>query len=111
MLRALRLAGVVTLNLLQDGAAMTSEITSEAAAGPHLVIWGTDVVVSHCKEKFRRFVETFVDKEMAEDERVTGMDIEQPLYLQRLEEVSALSNCNSNQYFFTMKSIYVSPCL
>ena len=66
---------------------MTSEITSESGAGPALVIWGTDVVVAHCKEKFRRFIETFVDKNVAEDERVSGMDIEQPLYLQRLEEV------------------------
>ena len=66
---------------------MTSEITSDSGAGPALVIWGTDVVVAHCKEKFRRFLETFVDKDVAEDERVSGMDIDQPLYLQRLEEV------------------------
>jgi len=66
---------------------MTSEITSEASAGPQLVIWGTDVVVSHCKEKFRRFISKFVDKEVAEDEAFEGMDISQPYYLQRLEEV------------------------
>ena len=61
-------------------------MTSEAG-GPQLVIWGTDVVVSHCKHKFRRFIETFVESNCAEDERISGMDIDQPLYLQRLEEV------------------------
>jgi len=72
---------------------MTSEITSEASAGPQLVIWGTDVVVSHCKEKFRRFISKFVDKEVAEDEAFEGMDISQPYYLQRLEEVKSYSHC------------------
>ena len=66
---------------------MTSEISDDPNAGPQLVIWGTDVVVSHCKEKFRRFVERFVDNDVELDEKFQGMDINEPLYLQRLEEV------------------------
>ena len=66
---------------------MTSEITSDPNAGPQLVIWGTDVSVSHCKEKFCRFVSKFVDKSVADDEQFEGMDINEPYYLQRLEEV------------------------
>ena len=72
---------------VQDGGAAMSDITSEANVGDNMVIWGTDVVISHCKEKFRRFLESYVEAEVAEDERVAGMDVDQPLYLQRLEEV------------------------
>ena len=82
---------------------MTSEITSESGAGPALVIWGTDVVVAHCKEKFRRFIETFVDKNVAEDERVSGMDIEQPLYLQRLEEVQCAKHIETQSWEYIVK--------
>ena len=52
------------------------------------MIWGTDVVVSHCKEKFRRFILKYEDRNVAEDEHFEGMDINQPYYLQRLEEVN-----------------------
>ena len=30
----------------------------------------------------------YVDRSVADDERFTGMDVEQPYYIQRLEEVS-----------------------
>ena len=56
------------------------------------MIWGTDVVVSHCKEKFRRFILKYEDKNVAEDELFEGMDINQPYYLQRLEEVIKISD-------------------
>ena len=42
------------INCSKQEAGATSEITSDAAGGPQLVIWGTDVVVGHCKDKFRR---------------------------------------------------------
>ncbi|XP_033755282.1 DNA replication licensing factor mcm4-A-like isoform X2 [Pecten maximus] len=69
---------------------ITSEITSDPNAGPQLVIWGTDVVVSHCKEKFRRFIARFIDRNVSEDEEFSGMDINEPYYLQRLEEVNVI---------------------
>ena len=67
---------------------MSSEPGSEQhAVGPQMVIWGTDVVVSHCKDKFKQFVQTYVEQDITDDEKFDGMDITEPLYLQRLEEV------------------------
>lgn len=72
---------------VQEPTKVTSDITSDPNAGPQLVIWGTDVVVSQCKDKFRRFISRYVDKNVAADEQFDGMDINEPYYLQRLEEV------------------------
>jgi len=78
--------------------------TEAPTAGPQLVIWGTDVSMQNCKEQFRRFVNTFViDPE--EDEITEGIDHSQPLYLQKLEEISVLEtpflavNCSHVQEF------------
>lgn len=74
--------------LWQDGVArLTSEISSDPNAGPQLVIWGTDVVVGRCKEKFKKFIEKFVEENVEIDEVTQGVDASGPLYLQRLEEV------------------------
>ncbi|XP_059170119.1 DNA replication licensing factor mcm4-A-like [Physella acuta] len=68
-----------------------SEVASDInVAGPQLVIWGTDVVVSHCKEKFRSFIMRYVDTSMADDEQFSGMDVDQPYYLQRMDEINAI---------------------
>lgn len=81
----------------------SSEISTDG--GPQLVIWGTDVVVSHCKEKFKRFVCRFVDKDVEEDERFEGMNIQEPYYMQRLEEINLIGepflcvNCAHLQQF------------
>ena len=56
-------------------------------AAPQLVIWGTDVVVNRCKDKFKTFISTFVDPNAEEDEITNDMDLNQPLYLQKLDEV------------------------
>ena len=61
--------------------------TSEVATGPSLVVWGTDVVVSETKEKVRKFIVEFVDED-AEDIG-EGFDPLLPVYMQRLDEVSA----------------------
>ena len=66
---------------------MTSEISSDPNAGPQLVIWGTDVVVGQCKDKFKKFVIRFIDLDIKDDERFAGLNANEPLYLQRLEEV------------------------
>ncbi|XP_050720890.1 DNA replication licensing factor MCM4-like [Eriocheir sinensis] len=63
--------------------------TDEPQAG-QLVIWGTDVVVSECKDKFKAFVQTFVDPDAEDDERCEGMNANEPLYLQKLEEIHTL---------------------
>ena len=62
-----------------------SEISSDV--NPQLVIWGTDVSVAACKAKFKKFLETFVDPDIDEDETFDGVKPEQPLYLQKLEQV------------------------
>lgn len=64
--------------------------TSDSGTGPQLVIWGTDVVVSHCKEKFKQFLRTFAETNLATDELMEGVDPVQPLYLQKLEELYML---------------------
>jgi len=57
------------------------------AGAPQLVIWGTDVDVNRCKERFKRFLERYIDPGVEQDEKFDGMDVEEPIYLQRLEEV------------------------
>ena len=61
--------------------------TSEAAE-PKLVIWGTDVVVSETKEKFKSFLTEFTIDEL--DEMNDDFDPTQPLYMQKIEEVAIL---------------------
>ena len=61
---------------------------------PQLVIWGTDVDVNRCKERFKRFLERYIDPSVEQDEKFDGMDVDEPIYLQRLEEVTEFT------YFF-----------
>lgn len=60
--------------------------TSDSTAGPRLVIWGTDVVVQETQEKFKKFLQEFID------ENAEGMGDDfvpnEPLYMQKLEEVN-----------------------
>uniref|UniRef100_A0A8C4P0X2 DNA replication licensing factor MCM4 n=1 Tax=Dicentrarchus labrax TaxID=13489 RepID=A0A8C4P0X2_DICLA len=69
-------------------------VASESNAGQRLVIWGTDVNVATCKEKFQRFLQRFIDPTSNEDENA-GLDLNEPLYMQKLEEVVYLSVLNS----------------
>lgn len=66
---------------------MASSEGEGASQGPNLVIWGTDVVVSRCKEKFKRFINNFTDMETDKDEQPENMESLEPLYVQKLEEV------------------------
>jgi len=61
-------------------------VSSDVGAEPKLVIWGTDVVVSETKERFRRFLETFIDDTLDED--ASEFDPSKPLYMQKMEEIS-----------------------
>uniref|UniRef100_A0A669BT54 DNA replication licensing factor MCM4 n=1 Tax=Oreochromis niloticus TaxID=8128 RepID=A0A669BT54_ORENI len=79
-------------------------VASESNAGQRLVIWGTDVNVGTCKEKFQRFLQRFVDPTSTEDENA-GLDLNEPLYMQKLEEISVVGdpvmnvNCRHVQSF------------
>lgn len=64
--------------------------TDSAAAGPQLVIWGTDVVVSECKDRFKQFVLQYIEPEAELDERTEQMNSDEPIYLQKLEEIHSL---------------------
>lgn len=68
----------------------TSDAGVTGPSGPQLVIWGTDVVVNQCKDKFKKFVLTFVDP-TADGESEEGGEAKQPVYLPKLEEVCFLS--------------------
>uniref|UniRef100_A0AAX7SGG6 DNA replication licensing factor MCM4 n=1 Tax=Astatotilapia calliptera TaxID=8154 RepID=A0AAX7SGG6_ASTCA len=91
-LGSVRKAPQVDLHSDADGA-----VASESNAGQRLVIWGTDVNVGTCKEKFQRFLQRFVDPTSTEDENA-GLDLNEPLYMQKLEEVQ-----------FLLRNINVSP--
>jgi len=65
-----------------------SEASTDAMS--QLVIWGTDVSVAQCKSKFQRFLQTFMDPDAEEDERMDGFDPRQPIYLQKLDQISDL---------------------
>lgn len=119
--RGLFIASAVDFSgeLLQpsDGA-----VASETNSSQRLVIWGTDVNVGTCKEKFQvwnlgcqsfkvnpllsvkgrlftlahfgvlhfqRFLQRFIDPSSNEDENA-GLDLNEPLYMQKLEEVPRL---------------------
>ena len=66
---------------------------SEASSTPvdGLVIWGTDVSVTTCKTKFKKFLQSFVDTEAESDERTaSGFDPSSPIYMQKLEQIADL---------------------
>ncbi|KAG2458239.1 MCM4B factor, partial [Polypterus senegalus] len=75
-------------------------VSSEQPVGQKLVIWGTDVNVATCKEKFQRFLQRFVDPSAREEENA-GLDLNEPLYMQRLEEeVIPTFDMAVNEIFF-----------
>lgn len=68
------------------------------------MIWGTDVNVATCKENFQRFLQHFIDP-LAKEEETIGIDITEPLYMQRLGEINVIGepflnvNCEHIQSF------------
>ncbi|NXW95777.1 MCM4 factor, partial [Alopecoenas beccarii] len=74
------------VDLHSDGVA-EDVVETEQSLGQRLVIWGTDVNVASCKEKFQRFLQCFIDPLAKEDEDI-GLDLNQPRYMQRLEEIN-----------------------
>ncbi|XP_032655981.1 DNA replication licensing factor mcm4 isoform X2 [Chelonoidis abingdonii] len=81
-------------------------LASEQSLGQKLVIWGTDVNVASCKEKFQRFLQRFIDP-LAKEEENIGLDLNEPLYMQRLEEINMVGepflniNCDHLRSFDT----------
>uniref|UniRef100_A0A8C7BQP9 DNA replication licensing factor MCM4 n=1 Tax=Neovison vison TaxID=452646 RepID=A0A8C7BQP9_NEOVI len=77
------------VDLQSDVAATEDIVASEQSLGQKLVIWGTDVNVSTCKENFQRFLQRFIDP-LAKEEENIGIDITEPLYMQRLGEINVI---------------------
>ncbi|XP_007548738.1 DNA replication licensing factor MCM4 [Poecilia formosa] len=92
------------VDLQSDQPSTDGAVASEPNAGHRLVIWGTDVNVGTCKEKFQRFLQRFTDPTSTEDENA-GLDLNEPLYMQKLEEISVVGdpvlnvNCRHVQSF------------
>lgn len=67
----------------------SEEDASEAPSSePQLVVWGTDVAIAECRDKFVKFIQRFVEPNAV---------INEPLYEQKLEEVSD-SSTNISEY-------------
>ncbi|XP_075440593.1 DNA replication licensing factor MCM4 isoform X1 [Ascaphus truei] len=80
------------VDLHSDQPAAAEElVTSEQSLGQKLVIWGTDVNVATCKEKFQRFIQRFIDTLAKEDDNM-GLDLNEPIYMQRLEEINMVGD-------------------
>ena len=92
-------------------AAPTASARTEAPQGPQLVIWGTDVVVSECKDRFKAFILQFVNADTEEDERVDGMNTNEPLYLQKLEEVRFVALLRVLNNVVDVYRIYIYMCV
>ncbi|NXO74140.1 MCM4 factor, partial [Phainopepla nitens] len=76
------------VDLHSDGPA-EDIVATEQSLGQKLVIWGTDVNVASCKEKFQRFLQRFIDPLDKEDEDI-GLDLNEPRYMQRLQEINVV---------------------
>jgi len=66
-------------------------IREQSENGPQLVIWGTDVVVSLCKAKFRKFINQFFPSE-EENLSLQNMNVNEPFYLQELQQIADLED-------------------
>jgi hypothetical protein len=64
-------------------------MTSESASQPQLVIWGTNINMHKVKIKFQEFIKVYMIHDENEQKELAneGIDISEPYYMQRLEEV------------------------
>jgi len=68
-----------------------SEMGMDTGSQPRMVIWGTDVVVEDCREKFSRFLKTYTCSEFDSQEH-PGIVPDSPFYLQKLEALAYRTN-------------------
>jgi DNA replication licensing factor MCM4 len=64
-------------------------MTSESASQPQLVIWGTNINMHKIKIKFQEFIKVYMihDEQEQKDAMNQGIDITEPYYMQKLEEM------------------------
>ncbi|KAI4468313.1 dna replication licensing factor mcm family member [Holotrichia oblita] len=93
------------VNVGSDALEAIPESQESDGTAAHLVIWGTNVSVAQCKEKFKQFILRYIDPEAEDDERTEAINLNEPLYLQKLEEIHTLEepflnvNCNHLETF------------
>ncbi|GJQ66152.1 hypothetical protein Trydic_g4214 [Trypoxylus dichotomus] len=78
------------VNVGSDALEVIPESQETDGTAAQLVIWGTNVSVAQCKEKFKQFILRYIDPEAEDDERTEAMNLNEPLYLQKLEEIHTL---------------------
>ncbi|KAL0278677.1 UNVERIFIED_CONTAM: hypothetical protein PYX00_000428 [Menopon gallinae] len=82
---------VRVVNIDSDHPSITpSDLTSPSSGKERTVIWGTDVAISECKQKFFRFIHKFIDPEAQKNNPNTSLNFEEPFYLQKLKEIHTL---------------------
>ncbi|XP_073532823.1 DNA replication licensing factor MCM4 [Phyllobates terribilis] len=79
------------VDLQSDQPAVEELVTNDQSMEQKLVIWGTDVNVITCREKFQRFIQRFIDPAAKEEDNV-GLDLNEPIYMQRLEEINVVGD-------------------
>ncbi|EDW61876.1 DNA replication licensing factor MCM4 [Drosophila virilis] len=89
-MRQVAIGGTSGLETIAEKGSEPTDPVSESSAAPQLVVWGTNVVVSQCKSKFKSFIMRFIDPSAEQDEISENIDVNQPLYLQKLEEIHTL---------------------
>ncbi|XP_034651983.1 DNA replication licensing factor MCM4 [Drosophila subobscura] len=89
-IRQVAIGGGSGLEPIPEKGSETTDPVSESSQAPQLVVWGTNVVVSQCKSKFKSFIMRFIDPTAEQDEISENIDVNQPLYLQKLEEIHTL---------------------
>jgi len=61
-----------------------SELADTGRSENRMVIWGTDVVVEDCREKFMKFLQNYVCQEFDSQDH-PGIDASKPFYMQKLQ--------------------------
>lgn len=56
-----------------------------------LFIWVTNVVVKDCKVKFQQFMERYIDPDIDNDEISERVNLNEPRYMQKLDEIHQLN--------------------
>ena len=69
-------------------------MTSESASQPQLVIWGTNINMHKVKVKFQEFIKVYLIHDEAEQRELMneGIDVSEPYYMQRLEEMHLIED-------------------
>lgn len=89
-IRQVNIGGSDSLEPVPERSDSEMEPTQDSNKGPQLVIWGTNVVVNECKKKFKQFILRYIDPDAEQDEITESMNLNEPIYVQKLTEIHQL---------------------